>query len=97
MATPAFDDDVGLAHAAEDLAVQELVAELGVEAPAETAPLSWGGKGLTLIPGALLVAGASLAWGVDNNVTRQISAADPVMIFMLKVLGQAQSTEGSPS
>jgi drug/metabolite transporter (DMT)-like permease len=48
--------------------------------------LSWDGQGLTLSPGALLVAGACLAWGIDNNVTRQISAADPVVIAMLKGL-----------
>ena len=45
--------------------------------------LPWDGQGLTLSPGALLVAGACLAWGVANNVTRQISAADPVVIAML--------------
>jgi drug/metabolite transporter (DMT)-like permease len=53
---------------------------------AGAALLSWEGQGLTLSPGALLVAGACLAWGVDNNVTRQISAVDPVVIAMLKGL-----------
>ena len=48
--------------------------------------LSWDGHGLTLSPVALLVTGACLAWGVDNNVTRQISATDPVVIAMLKGL-----------
>jgi drug/metabolite transporter (DMT)-like permease len=32
------------------------------------------------------VVGACLAWGIDNNVTRKISAADPVVIAMLKGL-----------
>jgi drug/metabolite transporter (DMT)-like permease len=48
--------------------------------------LSWpggpGGVGL----GALAVAGACLAWGVDNNLTRKLSAADPVQIAALKGL-----------
>ncbi len=48
--------------------------------------LSWEGQGIALDPGALLVIGACLAWGVDNNLTRKISAADPVTIAMLKGL-----------
>ncbi|MFI0843690.1 EamA family transporter [Mesorhizobium sp. IMUNJ 23232] len=47
--------------------------------------LSWQGQG-ALDVGALLVAGACLAWGLDNNFTRKISAADPVAIAMLKGL-----------
>jgi drug/metabolite transporter (DMT)-like permease len=35
---------------------------------------------------ALLVAGACLAWAIDNNLTRKVSGADPVMIAMLKGL-----------
>jgi drug/metabolite transporter (DMT)-like permease len=34
----------------------------------------------------LLIAGACLAWGIDNNLTRRISAADPVIIAMIKGL-----------
>jgi drug/metabolite transporter (DMT)-like permease len=34
----------------------------------------------------LLVVGACLAWGLDNNVTRRISASDPVLIAMIKGL-----------
>jgi drug/metabolite transporter (DMT)-like permease len=34
--------------------------------------------------GSLFLAGACLAQGIDNNVTRKISAADPVTIAMLK-------------
>lgn len=48
--------------------------------------LSWEGQGLALNAGALLIAGACVAWGVDNNLTRKISAADPVTIAMLKGL-----------
>jgi drug/metabolite transporter (DMT)-like permease len=47
--------------------------------------LSWSG-GLGLSWGALLVAGACLAWGVDNNLTRRLSSADPVRIAMVKGL-----------
>jgi drug/metabolite transporter (DMT)-like permease len=46
--------------------------------------LSWEGRGLALNFGALLVAAACLCWGIDNNLTRKISAADPVVIAMLK-------------
>jgi drug/metabolite transporter (DMT)-like permease len=48
--------------------------------------LSWDGHGLSLDVGALLVVAACVAWGVDNNLTRKISAADPVVIAMLKGL-----------
>lgn len=48
--------------------------------------LSWSGDGVSFNLGALLIAGACIAWGVDNNVTRQISAADPVAIATLKGL-----------
>lgn len=48
--------------------------------------LSWNGEALRLDSGALLIAGACLAWGLDNNFTRKISGADPVTIAMLKGL-----------
>jgi drug/metabolite transporter (DMT)-like permease len=44
--------------------------------------LSWEGHGVRLNSGALLVAGACLAWGIDNNLTRKLSSADPVVIAM---------------
>jgi drug/metabolite transporter (DMT)-like permease len=34
--------------------------------------------------GPLLVAGACLAWAIDNNLTRKVSLGDPVLIAMLK-------------
>jgi drug/metabolite transporter (DMT)-like permease len=46
--------------------------------------LSWPGGGTTFGWGALAIAGACLAWGVDNNLTRKLSAADPVQIAMIK-------------
>jgi drug/metabolite transporter (DMT)-like permease len=48
--------------------------------------LSWEGHGVLLDTGALLVAGACLAWGIDNNLTRKLSSADPVLIAMTKGL-----------
>ena len=49
--------------------------------------ISWdsgqeGGVGL----GALAIVGASLAWGIDNNLTRKLSSADPVQIAAIKGL-----------
>lgn len=43
--------------------------------------VAWGGAA-----GPLLVAGACLAWAVDNNLTQKVSAGDPVQIAMLKGL-----------
>jgi len=34
----------------------------------------------------LLIAGACLCWGIDNNLTRKLSSSDPVQIAMLKGL-----------
>lgn len=36
--------------------------------------------------GSLLIAGACLSWGIDNNVTRGLSGADPLQITMIKGL-----------
>ncbi len=47
--------------------------------------LSWQG-GAALGFGALLIAGACVCWGLDNNFTGQLSSADPVQIAMLKGL-----------
>jgi drug/metabolite transporter (DMT)-like permease len=48
--------------------------------------LSWSGGEVGLDWGALLIAGACLSWGLDNNLTRKLSAADPVQIAMVKGL-----------
>jgi len=54
---------------------------------AGAAILSWRGGGAVGVGlGPLLIAGACLAWGVDNNLTRKLSASDPVQIAMLKGL-----------
>jgi drug/metabolite transporter (DMT)-like permease len=48
--------------------------------------LSWQGIADGVGWGALAIVGACLAWGVDNNLTRKLSTADPVQIAMLKGL-----------
>ena len=51
--------------------------------------LTWGG-----LAGPLAVAGACLAWGIDNNLTQKISASDPVQITMLKGLVAGATNTG---
>jgi hypothetical protein len=48
--------------------------------------LSWQDRPEAFGGGAFATAGACLAWGVDNNLTRNLSAADPVQIAMIKGL-----------
>ena len=48
--------------------------------------LSWQGGPGGLGWGAVAIAGACLAWGIDNNLTRRLSAADPVQIALIKGL-----------
>jgi len=49
--------------------------------------LSWMGRPEVGVPwGALAIVGACFAWAVDNNLTRKVSAGDPVQIAVLKGL-----------
>ena len=48
--------------------------------------LSWQGGPGGFGFGAVAIAGACLAWGIDNNLTRKLSAADPVQIALIKGL-----------
>ena len=48
--------------------------------------LSWQGGPEGVDWGAIAIAGACLAWGLDNNLTRRLSAADPVQIALVKGL-----------
>lgn len=48
--------------------------------------LSWNGETLQLDMGSLFIAAACLSWGIDNNLTRKLSSADPVQIAMIKGL-----------
>lgn len=53
---------------------------------AGAAVLSWQGGPVGFGVGSVAIAGACLTWGIDNNLTRKLSAADPVQITMLKGL-----------
>lgn len=47
--------------------------------------LSWQESLVAGIPwGGLLVVGACFCWGIDNNLTRKVSASDPVQIAAIK-------------
>jgi drug/metabolite transporter (DMT)-like permease len=51
------------------------------------ATLSWSGApSFDSIAGPLAITGACVAWGLDNNLTRKVSLADPLQIAMLKGL-----------
>ncbi len=53
---------------------------------AGAAVISWRGGATGLGLGALAIAGACIAWGLDNNLTRKLSGADPVSIAAIKGL-----------
>src|SRR6185437_16113673 len=48
--------------------------------------LSCHGQGLRADTGGLLIVAACLAWSIDNNLTRNLSSADPVAIALIKGL-----------
>ena len=48
--------------------------------------VSWQGGPADAGWGALLIVAACLAWAVDNNLTRKLSASDPTQIAMIKGL-----------
>lgn len=48
--------------------------------------LSWQGQGIGLDAGGVLIAAACIGWGIDNNLTRKLSAADPVITALIKGL-----------
>jgi drug/metabolite transporter (DMT)-like permease len=52
---------------------------------AGAALLSWQGAA-SFQWGSVLIAGACVCWGIDNNLTRKLSSSDPVQIAMLKGL-----------
>ncbi len=54
---------------------------------AGAAVLSWSGQPtLSNLLGPLAIVGACVAWGLDNNLTRKVSLADPLQIVELKGL-----------
>lgn len=57
--------------------------------------LTWMGKPTVEVAwGALAISGACFAWAVDNNLTRKVSAGDPVQIATLKGLVAGSVTTG---
>lgn len=48
--------------------------------------LSWQGENVRVDTGGLLIAAACVAWGIDNNLTRKLSSADPVVTALIKGL-----------
>jgi drug/metabolite transporter (DMT)-like permease len=49
--------------------------------------LSWRADAVAGVPwGALAIVGVCLCWAIDNNLTRKVSASDPVQIAALKGL-----------
>ncbi len=48
--------------------------------------LAWHPESGRLSPGALLVVGACLAWAIDNNLTRRVSANDAMLLACIKGL-----------
>ena len=53
-----------------------------------------GGRGVEANTGAVLIAVACLAWGIDNNLTRKLSSADPVLTAMIKGLAAGTVNAG---
>ncbi|MBK7540742.1 MAG: EamA family transporter [Candidatus Competibacteraceae bacterium] len=48
--------------------------------------LAWQGDFSTPQAGALAIAGACLAWAIDNNLTRKLAVADPLLLVTVKGL-----------
>jgi drug/metabolite transporter (DMT)-like permease len=49
--------------------------------------LSWSGQpSLSALLGPIAIVGACIAWGLDNNLTRKVSLADPLQIVEIKGL-----------
>lgn len=48
--------------------------------------LEWGGNGLALSPAAHAFLAACALWGLDNNLTRRLAEADPLVLVQVKGL-----------
>jgi drug/metabolite transporter (DMT)-like permease len=60
-----------------------------------SAVLSWDSSGRWGVSlGAVAVLSACLMWGIDNNLTRSVSAKDPLMIVMVKGLAAGSFSLG---
>jgi hypothetical protein len=56
--------------------------------------LSWHGHGIEFDTGAGLIAASCLVWGIDNNPTRKLSSADPVLTATIKGLAAGAVNTG---
>jgi drug/metabolite transporter (DMT)-like permease len=56
--------------------------------------LSWGGDRIELDTGAGFIIASCLAWGIDNNLTRKLSSADPVLTATIKGLAAGTVNTG---
>jgi drug/metabolite transporter (DMT)-like permease len=56
--------------------------------------LSWNGGPSGVALGSLAIIGACFAWGVDNNLTRKLSSADPVQIAAIKGIAAGAANLG---
>ncbi|WP_414637976.1 DMT family transporter [Aliidongia sp.] len=56
--------------------------------------LSWNGESVHLDAGSALIAAACLAWGIDNNLTRKLSSADPAVTATVKGLAAGSVNVG---
>lgn len=46
-----------------------------------------GGNAFSFSVGSLLVLGASICWGIENNLTRELSVKDPLQVVVVKGFG----------
>ncbi len=76
----------------EDVDRRLLLGALAILAGA--AILSWGGRGIEIDTGVVLIAASCLAWAIDNNLTRKLSSADPVLTAMIKGLAAGRLNAG---
>src|SRR5439155_25916301 len=82
VAVALFGEHLGRRSAAASVIVLAGAAFLGYR--------SGGAQGEWL--GALAVAGATLAWAIDNNLTQKLSLRDPVAVTRWKTLGAGACT-----
>jgi drug/metabolite transporter (DMT)-like permease len=56
--------------------------------------LSWNGPAQQFGWGTIAIAGACLAWAIDNNLTRKLASADPLQVAMVKGLAAGSVNVG---
>jgi len=76
---------IAVAFFGEKVGVREVIALVLVLAGAALVSFEPGGTTRSLY-GPLCVAGACLAWGVDNNLTQKLSHRDPLLVVRYKGL-----------